>query len=118
MARPGTWDLDPDGDVQLADGWERVDLLQQQSDGTFDVAASEVFALREVMNKRTAVGLMEAADVVWHLDAADLPDGVDVRTDDRVRDDAGVEWKVSSPTLAGASDQWRCPCVKVPAAAE
>jgi hypothetical protein len=124
MARPGTWDLELDGDFRVADGWELVHLKRQTPAGEYAAPVGPVFALRESLNKRTVAGQMEAADLVWHLDATagDAPDGTatvgvgddGVRTGDRIRDAAGVEYSVNGPTLEGATDQYRCPCTKVP----
>lgn len=123
MTRPGTWDADMDGDFLLADGWELVHLLRQSADGTFGDPVGPIFALRETLNKKTVAGRMEAADVVWHLDAVGgaAPDGTavagvgddGVTRGDRIRDSSSVLWSVTDPSQAGASDQWRCPGTRV-----
>jgi hypothetical protein len=129
MTRPGTWDLELDGDFRVADGWEPVYLIRQNADATYADAVGPIFALREALNKRSVAGQMEAADVVWHLDASEpeagtlAPDGVTeivgvgaegVRAGDRIRDAADVLYSVTGATLEGATDQYRCPSIKVP----
>ena len=117
MARPGTWDLDMDGDALLADGQETVELLRQLPDGTFDTPV-ECTAVREVVNKRTAAGQIEVGDLVWHLLDAEEVGANGVRGRDHIRDGDGVEWMATGASLAGASDQWRVPCTKVTRATE
>jgi hypothetical protein len=113
------WDNSFVGDFRVADGWQLVGLLVQQSDGTYAAAVEPIFAIREPSNKRTAAGLMEAADAVFHLDATAGEDPAvvaaeQVRPGDRIEDEDGVLWSVMSATLEGAEDQWRCACLKVP----
>lgn len=124
VTRAGTWDNSFDGDFRVTDGWELVSLLRQAADGTYAAAVTPIFAARESVNRRNVAGQMEAADVVFHLDASDgdAPDGTatvgvgatGIRTGDRIKDAANVEYEVKGPTLEGAEDQWRCACVRVP----
>lgn len=124
VTRSGNWDNSFDGDFRVADGWELVSLLRQNSGGTFDAAVTPIFAVREAVDKRKVAGQMEAADVIFHLDASDgdAPDGTatvgvgstGVRPGDQIQDAVGRNYGISGATLEGAEDQWRCPCVKVP----
>lgn len=108
MARPGRWDFDMYGDFRVADGPECVRLRRQTPDGAFGPSVNCDYALRETLNKKTAAGMMEAADIVWHLDAEEVGE-IGVARGDLIIDCDGIEYRVESPTLAGASDQWRCP---------
>lgn len=114
MARPGRWDFSLDGDFRVADGPESVRLRRQLSDGNYDADVDCKYAIREVLNKKTTAGMMESADIVWHLDGDEVGTA-GVAHGDQIIDAVAVEYRIETPTLAGASDQWRCPCtVMVP----
>lgn len=108
--RPGQWDFDPDGDFLVADGMEsQVGLSPLLSDGTYGPTYYGR-GCRETP-RRNAAGLVEAADLVWHLNAADYP--VDrINRGDRIIDGCGVAWIVSTAELAGVQDQWRCDTIR------
>jgi hypothetical protein len=119
------WDNSFEDDFKVVDGWELVYLLRQESDGEYADPVGPILAARESVNKRTVAGQMQAANLVFGLDATGgtAPDGETeleeigadgVRTGDRIRDAANVEYEVQNPTLEGAEDQWRCPVVRVP----
>lgn len=113
MDRPGRWDFDPDDDFLVADGIEdSVAVRRQLPDGTYGPAYYGR-AAREAP-RRSAPGLVEQVDLVWHLHAADFPfDPADrLSRGDRIDAADGSGWVVAAADLAGAADQWRCECVK------
>lgn len=119
-ATPPAWDLDFAGDFLVADGREVVLLSRLNADGTYG-AAVEVIATRESPNKKTVAGLMEAADLVFHLHSKAGAAGTgaavtELRRGDRITDHEGKVWDAQGCTLAGVLDQWRVPTVQVPAA--
>lgn len=106
------WAFDYAEDFLIVDGLETVNLLRQNSDGTF-AAPVEVRAVREMPNKKTAAGLMEAADIIFHLYQPDVGEE-GVRPLDQIQDAAEETWSVNSAALGGILDQWRCPATKAP----
>lgn len=107
--RPGQWDFDADGDFLVADGLEDVGLSTLNSDGTYNPAYYGR-GCREVP-RRNAAGLVEAADLTWHLNAADFPVGR-INRGDLIIDRCGVRWIVSTADLGGVQDQWRCDTIR------
>jgi hypothetical protein len=74
MARPGTWDLELDGDFRVADGWELVHLLRQTAAGAYAAPVGPIFALRESLNKRTVGGpTLEGATDQYRCPATKVP---------------------------------------------
>ncbi len=108
--RPGVWDFDPDDDFLIADGMERVAVCRLGPDGSAE-SAFECRGVRE--SARGRPGTVEAIDLVWHLNAPDLPEEWDrISRGDKLQDELGVWWVVSFSELAGAVDQWRVEAVR------
>jgi hypothetical protein len=102
--RPGKWDFDPDDDFLVADGLEEVAVHSQNADGTFE-NPYYAQAVRESVNRNKVSGIT-AIDLVWHINAADVPG--EIRPGDLIVSEDDSKWVVNLADLAGASDQWRC----------
>jgi electron transfer flavoprotein alpha/beta subunit len=112
---PPTWGFNFAEDFLLVDGLESVELARQLADGTYGAAVT-VRAVRESPNRKTSAGLMEGADVVFHLHGPDVG-AAGVHRGDRITDSEGNSWDATGATLAGVLDQWRVACVQLPAGA-
>lgn len=106
------WEFDYAEDFLIVDGLETVHLLRQTSAGEYATAV-EVRAVRENPDKRKVAGLMENAEIIFHLYAPDVGD-TGIRPGDRIEDYTGKQYTANSAALGGVFDQWRCPCVGVP----
>ncbi len=98
--------FDPSEDfLDVIDGLEAVTLAR--ADGSPSVAVSH--ALRLAVRTREAApaaGHCQASDVVWHLPAAELPEGP--RLGDAIVDAADRRWTILEVHFAARGSRWRC----------
>jgi hypothetical protein len=101
-----TLDFDPTTDFQnVADALQPVTVATPGSSKTTEVA----HALRGRVTTREARrsgGRLTAADVVWHLPAAELPEPP--RPGDVIREAGGRRWTVLKVQAATLDGRWRC----------
>jgi len=101
-----TLDFDPRDDlVEVADGLEPVTVARPGSSATTALGHT----LRRGVTTREAersAGRYTAADVAWHLPAAELPDPP--RPGDVILDAAGRRWTVLEVQATTLDGRWRC----------
>jgi hypothetical protein len=107
----------------VADGMETVTLLRRGSGPAVGTVIAR--ALRRAMTAGEATvvnrgdvhkrvpggGRHTAADVTWHLPAAELPDAP--KLGDVILDAAGRRWTILEVKLATLGSRWRCPARNV-----